>query len=120
MVSVPAIVREVWLVDIKLDTKEFFSSPVQVAVSVPAPDTCFADDAKTCSNNASFVPMYVIMVLTSLPLCASSLLLQVTCEDSSGEDPMCHSGQCSLGVCTSTYNHVHGYFGLYLGADNMC
>eukprot|EP00873_Tetraselmis_striata_P027759 jgi/Tetstr1/448023/TSEL_035324.t1 len=66
--------REIWLVDIATDTKDFYGSPIQAAV-----------------------------------LC-----------DGSGEDPTCHASQCYLGLCTSAYDHTHGYFSLYLGQEEAC
>uniref|UniRef100_A0A061RNW9 Alpha beta-hydrolase n=1 Tax=Tetraselmis sp. GSL018 TaxID=582737 RepID=A0A061RNW9_9CHLO len=50
---------------------------------------------------------------------SSPVQVPVVC-DGSGEDPLCHAGQCTLGLCTSVYNHVHGYFGLFMGQSESC
>lgn len=36
--------------------------------------------------------------------------------DGSGEDPQCHDGACTLGLCTSIEDHLH-YLGLYMAAN---
>jgi hypothetical protein len=37
----------------------------------------------------------------------------------SGEDPLCHDGACTLGLCTSVDDHLH-YFQSYMGSGDDC